>query len=81
MVITVPYLTVLAIQDFYNFMLDSANDPISMTAVELSKGISMKRYSKYLDSIRFAPGGNGDFDSFMNGVIKKKLQIIPKNIT
>ncbi|KAL5717051.1 Serine carboxypeptidase-like 51 [Ranunculus cassubicifolius] len=67
--------------DFYNFLLDSGMDPVSMTALELSKGIAIRRYSRYLDSLKASPGGGGDIDTLMNGVIKKKLKIIPQNVT
>eukprot|EP00268_Persea_americana_P012235 TRINITY_DN15138_c0_g1_i1.p1 TRINITY_DN15138_c0_g1~~TRINITY_DN15138_c0_g1_i1.p1 ORF type:complete len:330 (+),score=66.82 TRINITY_DN15138_c0_g1_i1:134-1123(+) len=63
--------------DFYNFMLDSGGDSGSMTSMGLSDGISMKKYSSYLSS---KDSSYGDFSSFMNGVIKKKLRIIPKNV-
>ncbi|KAK4482669.1 hypothetical protein RD792_009834 [Penstemon davidsonii] len=66
--------------DFYNFLLDSGMDPVSMTASELSQQIGIKRYSRYLNSLRSTPGGEGDIDSLMNGEIKKKLQIIPTNV-
>lgn len=69
------------LQDFYNFLLDSGMDPVSLTASELSQQISIKRYSRYLNSLRRAtPGGDGDLDTLMNGVIKKKLKIIPRNV-
>ncbi|KAF9594652.1 hypothetical protein IFM89_034335 [Coptis chinensis] len=67
--------------DFYNFMLDSGRDPLSTVAVELSKGIAIKRYSRYLDSLKAYPGGGGDLGSFMNGPIKKQLKVIPENVT
>ncbi|CAI9785901.1 unnamed protein product [Fraxinus pennsylvanica] len=66
--------------DFYNFLLDSGMDPVSLTASELKWGISKKRYSRYLNSLRPTPGGDGDIDSLMNGPIKKKLKIIPDNV-
>lgn len=66
--------------DFYNFLLDSGMDPVSLTASELSQHIAMKRYSRYLNSLRSTAGGDGDLDSLMNGVIKKKLKIIPKDV-
>ncbi|KAK6163456.1 hypothetical protein DH2020_000320 [Rehmannia glutinosa] len=66
--------------DFYNFLLDSGMDPVSLTASELTQQISIKRYSKYLNSLRSTPGGDGDLDSLMNGEIKKKLKIIPSNV-
>ncbi|XP_011088810.1 serine carboxypeptidase-like 51 [Sesamum indicum] len=66
--------------DFYNFLLDSGMDPVSLTASELSQQIAVKRYSRYLNSLRSTPGGDGDLDSLMNGEIKKKLKIIPSSV-
>lgn len=67
--------------DFYNFLLDSGMDPVSLTAIELAKGIGMRRYSRYLNSLMSSVGGDGDVDSLMNGAIRKKLKIIPENVT
>ncbi|XP_057954452.1 serine carboxypeptidase-like 51 isoform X2 [Malania oleifera] len=67
--------------DFYNFLLDSGMDPLSLTASELSKEIAKKSYSRYLNSLMSSPGGGVDLDTFMNGVIRKKLKIIPKNVS
>ncbi|GKU93963.1 hypothetical protein SLEP1_g7512 [Rubroshorea leprosula] len=75
--------------DFYNFLLDAGMDPVSIATSEISYGISLskyskylKKYSRYLSSLRSSPGGNGgDIDSLMNGPIKKKLKIIPSNIS
>ncbi|PIA43538.1 hypothetical protein AQUCO_01900138v1 [Aquilegia coerulea] len=68
--------------DFYNFLLDSAMDPLSLTSLELSKEITIKRYSRYLNSMTSSPGGgDDDLDTLMNGVIKKQLKIIPDNVT
>ncbi|XP_043811660.1 serine carboxypeptidase-like 51 isoform X2 [Manihot esculenta] len=66
--------------DFYNFLLDSGMDPVSLTA-KLLQGIAMKRYIRYLSTLSSSPGGNGDINSLMNGVIKQKLKIIPENIS
>ncbi|XP_059429796.1 serine carboxypeptidase-like 51 [Corylus avellana] len=69
--------------DFYNFLLDSGSDVASFTAIELSKGIALKRYSRYLSSLRSRSspgGGGGGLDSLMNGPIKEKLKI-PENVT
>ncbi|KAL1811221.1 hypothetical protein ACET3Z_021286 [Daucus carota] len=67
--------------DFYNFLLDSGMDPVSATAAELSqKKIFLKRYSRYLDSSRALPGGDGDLDTLMNDILRKKLKIIPKDV-
>ncbi|CAI0452735.1 unnamed protein product [Linum tenue] len=63
--------------DFYNFMLDSGMDPVSMTAAELLLGKTRRSYARYLSS----PGEDGvDIDTLMNGVIKKKLGIIPEKL-
>ncbi|GAU35378.1 hypothetical protein TSUD_57270 [Trifolium subterraneum] len=72
--------------DFYNFLVDAGSDSATIAASELGllKEISMKRYSKYLTSIRTrssTPGGEDDIDTLLNGVIKKKLKIIPENVT
>lgn len=71
--------------DFYNFLLDSGSDPVSLTtaAAELSQKNAMKSYSRYISSQRSSlPGdGVGDLDSIMNGVIKRKLKIIPANFS
>lgn len=60
-------------------------DPVSSSAtIEASKGIAVKKYSRYLSSLRSsssAGGGDGDLDTLLNGVIKKKLKIIPDNVT
>ncbi|XP_043703192.1 serine carboxypeptidase-like 51 [Telopea speciosissima] len=66
--------------DFYNFLLDSANDPLSTAVSSLSTAVAMKRYSTYLASKRISAGGVGDIDSFMNGIIKEKLKIIPDSV-
>ncbi|XP_062105182.1 serine carboxypeptidase-like 51 [Humulus lupulus] len=68
--------------DFYNFLLDSGMDIVSSsTALELSKEIATKRYSRYLGVLRSTPGGDDDLGDLMNGAIKKKLRIIPENVT
>ncbi|KAM0949481.1 putative carboxypeptidase C [Dioscorea sansibarensis] len=70
--------------DFYNFMLDSKMDPLSTTITTtsttsgLSQALHMKKYSMYLNS---KAGTDGDIDSLMNGVIKDKLKIIPKDVS
>ncbi|GAA0157269.1 serine protease [Lithospermum erythrorhizon] len=69
--------------DFYNFMLDEGMDPVSATTLSsgLHQSVALKRYSRYLNSLRASPGGDVDIDGFMNGVVKQKLKIIPKNVT
>lgn len=54
-------------------------DPLSLTASELKQEIAIKRYSRYLSSLK--PGGKGDIGSLMDGIIKRKLKIIPENVT
>ncbi|CAI9761542.1 unnamed protein product [Fraxinus pennsylvanica] len=65
--------------DFFNFLLDSSSERLSLTASELSRQIERKRYSKYVNSLRSNADGDGDLDSLMNGAIKKKLKI-PDNV-
>ncbi|XP_072974531.1 serine carboxypeptidase-like 51 [Typha angustifolia] len=62
--------------DFYNFLLDSAMDPLSVSALQLNE-IAMRSYSKYLSAKASSSGG---ITGLMNGAIKEKLKIIPKNI-
>ncbi|THU54118.1 hypothetical protein C4D60_Mb10t21640 [Musa balbisiana] len=65
--------------DFYNFLLDSASDPISLAAVEVPRRLSMKIYPTYLSSK--ASSMSTDISSLMNGAIKDKLKIIPKTVS
>ncbi|CAA7399046.1 unnamed protein product [Spirodela intermedia] len=66
--------------DFYNFLLDSDMDPVSETAAELSRSIVVKKYSTYLASKAAAASGGG-LGSLMDGPIREKLKIIPKNVS
>nr|CAD1832246.1 unnamed protein product [Ananas comosus var. bracteatus] len=60
--------------DFYNFLLDSGMDPLSVTSASLM----MKSYSRYLNS---KVSSSDSLNSLMNGVVREKLKIIPKNIS
>lgn len=62
-------------------MLDFGSGGGSMSITELSRKTVMNRYSRYLNSLRVFPGGDGDLGTLMDGVIRKKLKIIPKNVT
>lgn len=55
-------------------------DLLSLTSVELREQFAKRRYLRYLDSLRLSPGGDVDIDTLMNGIIKDKLRIIPKNV-
>ncbi|KAI3748214.1 hypothetical protein L6452_11157 [Arctium lappa] len=67
--------------DFYNFLLDSGSIHEPVTAAEQSRKFANKRYSRYLESLRFSAGAKeGDIHTLMNGVIRKKLGIIPKHL-
>ena len=62
----------------YNFLLDSGMDPVS---VDSSTGSSLsnlqaKKYSTYLSS---QDSSSNTIDGIMNGVIREKLKIIPKD--
>ncbi|GFP93534.1 serine carboxypeptidase-like 51 [Phtheirospermum japonicum] len=61
--------------DFYNFLLDEGMDPLASSTSSLLQTSPMKQYSTYLSSIR------GNLIGLMNGEIKKKLKIIPQNLT
>nr|XP_018677012.1 PREDICTED: serine carboxypeptidase-like 51 isoform X4 [Musa acuminata subsp. malaccensis] len=64
--------------DFYNFLLDSGSDPVSLTAAaEASRKLSLKMYPTYLSS---KASTSPDISGLMNGLIKEKLKIIPKNV-
>ncbi|KAK7312617.1 hypothetical protein VNO77_36601 [Canavalia gladiata] len=69
--------------DFYNLLEDAGSSDLSAMELGLLQEITIKRYSKYLTSMRSRsnPGGEGDLDELLNGVIKKKLKIIPENVT
>ncbi|CAJ1979211.1 unnamed protein product [Sphenostylis stenocarpa] len=70
--------------DFYNLLEDAGSDDVVTLELGLYKKVSMKRYSRYLSSLRsrsISPGGDDDLDKLLNGVIKKKLKIIPENVT
>ncbi|XP_010940511.1 serine carboxypeptidase-like 51 [Elaeis guineensis] len=66
--------------DFYNFMLDADEDPIAAsTNLGISEKLTMKKsYSMYLSSKASSTGSLADL---MNGIIKKKLKIIPKSVS
>ncbi|XP_030521060.2 serine carboxypeptidase-like 51 [Rhodamnia argentea] len=63
--------------DFYNFLLDSGMDPLSVEAVELAPEVSMKKYARYLSYLKTSASDAGDLDTLMNGAVKRKLRIIP----
>ncbi|EER92172.1 hypothetical protein BDA96_01G372100 [Sorghum bicolor] len=69
--------------DVYNFMLDSGMDPVALDIPLGSSLTSSLHATKYSTSHRgqdSQPDSN-TIDSIMNGVIKQKLKIIPKNFT
>ena len=52
-----------------------------MTTSMISTMSVTHKYLRHLDSLRVTAGGDGDLDTLMNGFIKKKLKIIPKDVT
>lgn len=69
--------------DFYNFLLDSSADPLSaLTSTLQSMPIGTPgHYSQYLTSKKNKEENGGfHLDTFMNGVIREKLKVIPSNI-
>ncbi|KAJ9184375.1 hypothetical protein P3X46_004106 [Hevea brasiliensis] len=67
--------------DFYNFMLDFDNDPVVGISKQRSKGHSRDRYSRYLEARYYRSPRARNLYGLMNGPIRKKLKIIPKNVT
>ncbi|KAL3752391.1 hypothetical protein ACJRO7_013100 [Eucalyptus globulus] len=67
--------------DFYNFLSDDGTDPVSMEAAELTRGVSMKRCFGYSNYLKTSANQDINFDTLMNVIVKKKLRIIPANIT
>jgi len=48
----------------------------------LSKEVAIMRYSKYLKSkISTLGSEDDDLEKLLNGVVRKKLNIIPENVT
>ncbi|KAL3532011.1 hypothetical protein ACH5RR_005532 [Cinchona calisaya] len=69
--------------DFYNFLLDYANDPVVLKEKDF-KGQMAWRYLNYFSRKYSSINGAGvsnDLPSLMNGPIRKKLRIIPENVT
>ncbi|CAN8247178.1 unnamed protein product [Cochlearia groenlandica] len=69
--------------DFYNFLLDSGMDPLSLSTTKIisKENRILKKYSRYLNDLRsLSDVDEGDLDKLMNGVIKNKLKIIPKDL-
>ncbi|OEL24099.1 Serine carboxypeptidase-like 51 [Dichanthelium oligosanthes] len=67
--------------DVYNFLLDTGMDPVSVdassTGSSLMSNLQARKYSTYLSSQDSA--GSNTIDGIMNGVIREKLKIIPKD--
>ncbi|KAJ1296859.1 hypothetical protein BS78_01G334700 [Paspalum vaginatum] len=71
--------------DVYNFLLDTGMDPVaastpvgSSSSSPSSSQSQAMRYSTYLGGQDSSPDSN-TIDGIMNGVIKQKLKIIPKD--
>ncbi|KAL6648026.1 hypothetical protein ACP70R_012250 [Stipagrostis hirtigluma subsp. patula] len=66
--------------DVYNFLLDSGMDPVSTDTPVGSSPSSVQavKYSKYLGGQESESDSN-TIDGIMNGAIKQKLKIIPKD--
>lgn len=59
-------------------------DPVSLTTnLKIKKEEKIKKYSRYLNDLRSSSDvedDEGDLGKLMNGVIKKKLKIIPNDL-
>lgn len=75
--------------DFYNFLLDSDLDPLGTSAsgeFELANAfVFMRQYSQYLSKKSYDSDSDSNSDNslsdLMNGKIRKKLKIIPNNVS
>lgn len=71
------------LQDVYNFLLDSGMDPVSAdtpaAGSSSASNVQALRYSTYLGS-QDSAGSSNTIDGIMNGVIKEKLKIVPKDL-
>ncbi|KAL6878439.1 hypothetical protein ACP4OV_012609 [Aristida adscensionis] len=65
--------------DMYNFLLEDGMDPVAAsTPTEMSpRNVHLMKYSRYLGS---KDSGTNTLGGIMNGVIKEKLKIIPKDL-
>lgn len=74
----------LSQQDVYNFLLDSGMNPVSadFSLSSPNSVLQALRYSTYLGSQLgdSSAGSSNTIDGIMNGVIKEKLKIIPKDV-
>ena len=75
-------------QDVYNFLLDSGMDPVSAdtpaagssaAAAAAASNVQALRYSTYLGT-QDSAGSSNTISGIMNGVIKEKLKIVPKDL-
>ncbi|RLN42387.1 serine carboxypeptidase-like 51 [Panicum miliaceum] len=66
--------------DVYNFLLDKGMDPVSVHSSTGSSpsNLQARKYSTYLSSQD--SDSNNTIDGIMNGVIREKLKIIPKDL-
>ncbi|KAF1862527.1 hypothetical protein Lal_00024429 [Lupinus albus] len=69
--------------DFYNFLVDAGSDSVTLSTMKLGlfRERSMKRYSNYLNSVSSRSTLDGDLGELLDGPIKKKLKIIPENVS
>jgi serine carboxypeptidase 1 len=65
----------------YNFLLDNGMDPVSATSSSSSSACTFQAMKKYSAHLGTQDSGSNTIDGIMNGVVKQKLKIIPKNHT
>ncbi|KAL6878232.1 hypothetical protein ACP4OV_012402 [Aristida adscensionis] len=65
--------------DVYNFLLDSGMDPVS-TNIPVGSSPSNAHAMKYSSYLGGQESDSNTIDGIMNGVIKQKLKIIPKDV-
>ena len=69
------------VQDMYNFLLDSGMDPVSADtptgSSATASSVQALRYAAYLGG---EDSDSNTIDGIMNGVVKEKLKIVPKDL-
>jgi serine carboxypeptidase 1 len=69
------------LQYLYNFLLDTSTDstaaaPSAAAKPSATTGVQLTRYSEHLST----SGSNNTVEGILNGVVKERLKIIPKDL-
>jgi serine carboxypeptidase 1 len=70
----------LSFQDVYNFLDGSLDQGTPAAASSPGTVKALMKYSRYLSGREDLAAGSNNITGIMNGVIKEKLKIIPKDL-